>query len=414
MNPFPPVGPLPAHRGSEERQAAVDILLSTYVNLDPDAVVAADTLPLAVPSFGREELAAAIGCLLDGWLTMGPEVTAFEQEWAAWIGTRHAVMVNSGSSALLVMFAALMELGRLRPGDEVLVPAVGWSTSLFSVAQAGLVPVVVDVDAASLGLEGTVDRPALALHLLGSPSRVQSPLLLEDACGAHGAEVDGVKVGGRGVAGCFSFFFSHHITTGEGGAITTNDGAFADACRSLRAHGWVRERSDRAALEAAYSHVDPRFLFVSPGYNLRPMELSAAIGRVQIARLAGFVERRRRNHKTWCRWIRESELPIDVFDELPGTVHAGFGFPMVLHKDAPIDRIALCRALEDRGITTRPISGANLTRQPAFEKVPGARIEGPLPVADAVHDRGLFVGQSHAFDDRHGELLVDALRQALR
>ena len=169
----------------------------------------------------------------------------------------------------------------------------------------------------------------------------------------------------------------------------------------------------KAAQEAAHADIDPRFLFVSPGYNLRPMELSGAMGRVQIKRLAGFVEKRRHNHRRWCEMIRESGLPVDVFDEVEGTVHAGFGFPLLLAEEAPLDRTALCAALESRHITTRPISGANLTRQPAFSKVPGVRVEGPLPIADAIHDRGLFVGQSHAFDDRHGELLVDALRAAL-
>lgn len=404
--------PPSSHAGSAARQAAVDTLLERFTDFDPTATASADRLPLAVPPFGREELAAAMHCLLDGWLTMGPEVRAFEAEWAEWVGTDHAIMVNSGSSALLVMLSALIETGRLKRGDEVLVPAVGWSTSLFSVAQAGLTPVLVDVDAQSLGLEGTYERPVLALHLLGSPCRAQSPLLLEDACGAHGATIDGTKVGARGLAGTFSFFFSHHITTGEGGAITTNDADFADACRSLRAHGWVRERTDRAAREADHPHIDPRFLFLSPGFNVRPMEISGAMGRIQLRRLDDFLARRQRNHRQWCALIADANLPVDVFPELPGTTHAAFGFPMLLRKDAPLDRPTLCAALEAKGITTRPISGANLARQPAFEKVPGVRVEGPLPVADAIHDRGLFVGQSHAFDLRHGELLCDALKAA--
>ncbi|MBO85139.1 MAG: DegT/DnrJ/EryC1/StrS aminotransferase [Deltaproteobacteria bacterium] len=404
--------PSSSHAGSHERQAAVDALLERFTDFDPNRSAPADRLPLAVPPFGKEELAAAMGCLLDGWLTMGPEVRAFEAEWAEWMGADHTIMVNSGSSALLVMLSALIETGRLQRGDEVLVPAVGWSTSLFSVAQAGLTPVLVDVDRHSLGLEGSYDRPVLALHLLGSPCRAESPLLLEDACGAHGATIDGAKVGARGLAGTFSFFFSHHITTGEGGAITTNDAEFADACRSLRAHGWVRERTDRTAREADHPHIDPRFLFLSPGFNVRPMEVSGAMGRVQLRRLDDFVARRRANHQQWCALIQDAELPIDVFPELPGTTHAAFGFPMMLREDAPLDRPALCAVLEAKGITTRPISGANLARQPAFDKVPGVRVEGDLSVANAIHDRGLFVGQSHAFDHRHGELLLDALQAA--
>jgi CDP-4-dehydro-6-deoxyglucose reductase, E1 len=369
-------------------------------------------LPLVVPGFGLAEVAAAVTCLLDGRLTMGAQVEAFEAEWAAFVGTRHCVMLNSGSSALLVLLSALVHSGRLRRGEEVLVPAVGWSTGLFAVAQAGLRPVLVDVSPDTLCLEGRFDRPVLAVHLLGQPARVEAPLWIEDACGAHGAALDGRRVGSLGVGGCFSFFYSHHLTTGEGGAITLSDPELADVARSLRAHGWVRERSDRAALEAASPAADPRFLFVSAGYNLRPGDPMAAFGRVQIARLAAFVAQRRDNHRAWCREVAALGLPLRVFPEARGTRHAGFAFPLLLDADAPLDRRALCARLEAQGIETRPISGGNLARQPAFAAVPGARVEGPLPVADAVHERGLFVGQSQAFGPAQGAALCRALARA--
>ena len=394
------------------RADEVAALVARHLDLDPEAELPGDRLPLASPSFGREEIALAIECLLDTRLTMGRAVRDFEAAWAAEVGVAQAVMVNSGSSALLVMLSALVETGRLQRGDEVLVPAVGWSTSLFSVAQAGLVPVLVDVDPDSLCLEGAHDRPVLALHLLGCPSRATGPLLIEDACAAHGATVGGEQVGGRGICGAFSFFFSHHLTTGEGGMITTNAPDLADACRSLRAHGWVRERSDRAALEAASPEIDPRFLFVSPGYNLRPTELAGVIGLRQVPRLAAFVARRRANHADWCAQVDALALPLRVFPELSGTTHAAFGFPMLLDEGAPLDRATLCARLEAQGIETRPISGGHLGRQPAFARVPGALVEGATPVADAVHTRGLFVGQSHAFGPAHGELLARALTTA--
>ncbi|MBL8618341.1 MAG: DegT/DnrJ/EryC1/StrS family aminotransferase [Deltaproteobacteria bacterium] len=396
------------------RAAAIAALVEQFGALDVDAPAPADSLPLALAPFGKEEVAEAISALLEGQLTMGPRVAAFERAWADYIGVQHAVAVNSGSSALLVMLAGLIELGRLQRGQRVIVPAVGWSTSLFSVAQAGLVPVLADVDPDSLGLEGDFDDPVLAVHLLGCPSRARSPLLLEDACGAHGAEVDGRRVGGRGAAGAFSFFFSHHISTVEGGAVTTDDAELADAMRSLRAHGWVRERSDKAALVAQHPEIDERFLFVSAGYNLRMPDLCGAFGVHQVRRLPGFLDRRRANHAAWCAQISALNLPLRVFPELPGTTHAAFAFPMVLDADSPLSRPQLCARLEARGISTRPISGANLARQPAFARLPAVELAGPLPVADAVHDRGLFVGQSHAFDERHGALLAEALAEAFR
>jgi CDP-6-deoxy-D-xylo-4-hexulose-3-dehydrase len=396
----------------ESRRAAIRSLVAEHLHLDPLAPPPAGTLPLAMPPFGAAEIEEAIETLLAGQLTMGPRVRAFEEAWAAYIGVRAAVAVNSGSSALLVMLGALIETGRLSPGDEVIVPAVAWSTSLFSIAQAGLRPVVVDVDPDSLGLEGDFDRPVLAVHLLGCPSRARSPLLLEDACGAHGAAVGDRRVGSRGVVGAFSFFFSHHISTVEGGAITTDDLELADACRSLRAHGWVRERTDRAAIEARHPDIDPRFLFLSAGWNVRMTDLGGAFGIHQVARMDHYLARRRANHLDWCARIAALDLPLRVFPELPGTTHAAFAFPMVLDADSPLHRATLCDRLEARGIHTRPISGSNLARQPAFARVPFARIDGPLPVADAVHTRGLFVGQSHAFGQDQGDLLCEALRAA--
>lgn len=395
------------------RRAAIQALVAEHFPLDPATPPPAGTLPLALPTFGAEEVAEAIDSLLTGWVTMGEKVRRFEESFAAWVGVEHAVMVNSGSSALLVMLSALVEQGRLVLDQEVVVPAVGWSTSLFAVHQAGLTPVLVDVDADTLCLEGTLERPALAVHLLGQPSQVQSPLLLEDACGAHGATVQGRRVGSLGHAGCFSFFFSHHMTTIEGGMVVTDDAALADRLRSVRAHGWIRERTDRAALAAQHPDTDPRFLFVSAGYNLRPTEISGAFGMHQMRRIDDIVAGRTANHEDWCAAIADLRLPVRAFPAAPGTTHVGFGFPLLLSEDAPLSRPDLCAFLEARGIATRAISGSNLARQPALQHLPRVRIEGPLPVADAVHERGLFVGQGHTFGSEQRDLLCSTLREAL-
>jgi CDP-4-dehydro-6-deoxyglucose reductase, E1 len=271
--------------------------------------------------------------------------------------------------------------------------------------------VLVDVDPNTLSLSGSFEEPVLAIHMLGNPAQVETPWLLEDSCGAHGAEINGQKTGSIGKCGAFSFFFSHHITTGEGGAITTNDPQLADACRSIRAHGWVRERNDRQKWEDAHPHIDPRFLFASMGYNLRMTEISGAIGMHQVDRIEGFVQQRRANHQVWCEMVEALSLPLKVYPESPNTRHAGFAFPMMLSENAPIGRAALCAELEKRHIQTRPISGANLTIQPAFSKVPNTKIRGRLTVATAVQERGFFVGQSHAFTVAHGELLCRALSE---
>lgn len=385
----------------------------------------ADGIPLQVTGFGADEVNGAVEALVTTWVTMGQRVKAFEQAFAEWVGTEHAVMVNSGSSANLVALAALVHTGQLRLGDEVLVPAVAWSTSLFPVAQCGLRPVLVDVDPVTLCLDvdaaadaiGSRTRGAVGVHLLGQPADVRALqaldlVVLEDACAAHGARIGDRRCGGLGAVGTFSFFFSHHITTIEGGMIVTDDHATAEAARALRAHGWIRELDGRDAHAAAHPEIDPRFLFTAAGWNLRPTEIAGAFGLRQLQRLDAWLERRRANHDAWCAGL--ADLPhLQVFPQQPGTDHAAFAFPMLLAADAPLDRAALMRHLESRGIQTRPISGSNLARQPAFARVPGARVHGDLPVSDAVHTRGLFIGNSHAFHEGHRDLLVSALREVL-
>ncbi len=406
----------------EARASLEDIVRSELRDLPVESHDAEDGHPLVVTPYGPAEALAAIDVLLSTRVTMGEQTRAFEAEWAHWCDptgdARHAVMVNSGSSANLLLLSGLVEIGALQKGDEVIVPAVGWSTSLFPIAQAGLVPVVVDVHPATLNLDpaavaaarGPRTRAVLAVHLLGQPVDLDDPafdglIRLEDACGAHGATVRGRRVGALGDGATFSFFFSHHITTIEGGMVVTRDAALADAMRSLRAHGWVRERSDRTALAEQNPDVDPRFLFVSAGYNLRPTDLQAAFGRVQLGRLDAWVARRRANHAAWCALVGGLEGHT-VFPESPGCTHAGFAFPFLLPPGRPrADAIA---ALAARGIETRAISAGNLVRQPAFARI-DARVAGALPVADAVHSRGLFVGNSHAFTSIHGERLARAL-----
>jgi CDP-6-deoxy-D-xylo-4-hexulose-3-dehydrase len=179
--------------------------------------------------------------------------------------------------------------------------------------------------------------------------------------------------------------------------------------RSLRAHGWVRERADRADWIARHPDIDSRFLFVSAGYNLRPTDMAGAFGRVQLKRLDAWVARRRANHAAWCAALADTP-GVQVFPEMPGTEHAGFAFAMIVDGD----RRPLMARLEALGIETRPISGSNLVRQPAFQRLleQGAdvRIPAPLTVADRVHERGFFVGNSHAFGHGHGERLVQGVR----
>lgn len=395
------------------RKQAIQDIVAKFGPKEPSIQENPESLPLALPSFGKPEVEEALDALLSGWITMGERVFQFERDWAAYIGTKHAIAVNSGSSALLVMLSALVECGDLKRGDQVIVPAVGWSTSLFAIAQAGLIPVLTDVDPQTLSLSGEYDIPVLGLHMLGNPAMVKTPLLIEDACGAHGAKIGHRMAGSIGVCGAFSFFFSHHITTGEGGMITTDRDDLADACRSIRAHGWIREREDFQHWVDRYPELDSRFLFATMGYNLRMTEVGGAFGIHQVKRIEEFTIQRRNNHQAWCEMIQEAGIPVQVFPEQENTRHAGFGFPIILQDEVQLSRAEVCRFLESKNIQTRPISGANLAVQPAFQKIPAAKILGELPVATKVQERGLFVGQSHGFSTPHGQLLVNALKDVL-
>ena len=381
-------------------------------------------LPLQVTPFGAREVRAVLDVLLSTWVTMGKEVQAFEEEWASWCGTDHAIMVNSGSSANLIALASLVQAGVLDEGDEVLVPAVAWSTSLFPVSQLGLVPVIVDVCPKRLCLDpeaakkamGPRTKAAMVVHLLGQAADIDALeklglIVIEDACAAHGAQIGEQKVGSLGRLGTFSFFFSHHITTVEGGIVVCSNPALLDIARSLRAHGWVREMESREMHAAANPEIDDRFLFVTAGWNLRPTEMAAAMGRIQLTRLDPWLAKRRANHALFCERLQRFEEVLDVWPEVLGTQHAGFAFPMCLKQDTPYRRADLMTHLESRKIATRPISGSNLARQPVFEQISTARVAGELPVADAIHERGIFVGNSHAFHEGHADLLEKALEE---
>lgn len=399
----------PAARIGQIHRLVEEHLRATRPTVRPDA------LPLTASGFGAAEVNEAIDSLLALRTTMGPKVARFEASWTTYQRSAASIMVNSGSSANLIAIATLLDPTGprlLRTGDEVIVPAVTWSTTIFPLQQLGLVPVLVDVDPGTLnltpeGVEGALTRKTRALmpvHLLGNPCPMNEILALarknglavvEDCCEAHGAMVGKRRVGSFGELGTFSFFFSHHITTMEGGMITTRRRALLPILVSQRAHGWVRGRPDEKALRRRHAEIDPRFLFVTTGFNVRPTELNAAFGLRQLPQLEAFIAARRKNHRTWLQALAEFEDLFWFQEERPGTRHSAFGFSMVIRHGAPFSRSEMMRYLEARRVETRPIAGSNMARQPGLRLWPyrlGAR---RLPGADLVHTNGLFVG-NHA------------------
>ncbi len=348
-------------------------------------------MKLHEPTFGEEEIQAVVECMRSTQVTSGEKVRAFEKAFMS-----GAVACNSGSSANLLAISALVSTGRLNAGDEVIVSALSWSTTVWPLIQHGLVPVFVDCDRTlcisppdvRAAMTGKT-RAVMPVHVYGTPCdmdeiqkicRDARLVLIEDCCEALGAEYEGRPVGTFGDVATFSFYYSHHITTMEGGIAVTLDRDLAETMRIQRAHGWVRDCENPERWTKEHPGFDPKFLFVDIGYNLRMTEPQAAMGLCQLPKLKGIVERRRENLKRYHEAL--PWLPAQI--HRPGSSCFGFNFFVE-------DRDRVAKGLNAAGIETRPIIAGNLARQPALKRYPH-RVFGTLMNADQVLDHGLSVG----------------------
>lgn len=395
--------------------------------------------PLALNSVGEEEIQAAIRVLRSGRLTMGDVVRNFEEMFAEWTGSDFAIMVNSGSSANLLMVEAMVRgpsrSKRWARGDEVIVPALAWPTTIWPLVQAGLVPVFVDVDPGTLAIDLPRARKSLSrrtrgmflIHVLGQAAAMREVMgfcaeheleVLEDACESLGAYSGDMHVGTLGVMGSFSFYFSHHLSTIEGGMIVTADEGLADDIRSMRAHGWSRDRADAAKWATNHPHLDPRFLFVCSGFNVRPTELQAAIGISQLARLeVNLATRENIARRVAAVTAEGSSVHLVGAEQLAGPRSTGrpwrphswmaLAFLLRSGTDAGVGEVT--NAFESRGVETRPIIAGNIVAHPALRGVEHRVVE-PLAVADRVLTHGFMVGCSPLTPNDSIELLLQALR----
>ena len=368
-------------------------------------------IPLHAASYGAEEVNEVIDSLLSTQVTMGEKVKKFESLWAEYLGVRNAIMVNSGSSANLIAASVLSNPefpNRIEPGDEVIVPAIAWSTTYYPLVNIGAVPVFVDVEMETFTIDVEAAERAISprtraivpVHLLGNPCDMKGLLdlanrhnlfVLEDACEAHGAQFNGKKVGSIGHIGSFSFYFSHHISTVEGGMVVTSDDRIADLARILRAHGW--QRDVRKKIKQTNSLIDERFLFINLGYNLRPMEFQGAFGIHQIKKIEDFIQRRRENAQYWNSALSKHSdwLSFCRGRETCDSRSVWFGYPITIKTTAPFSREELVRFLANKGVETRPIMAGNFCEQPAIHLFPH-KVSGPLKNTDFIMRRSFFVG----------------------
>ncbi len=367
--------------------------------------------PLATSTWDDAEHDALQSVIASGRFTMGPQVRAFEEEFAAFVGARHAVMVNSGSSANLIALAAAVASPdvELAPGDEVIVPAVSWATTYYPVHQLGLRLRFVDIDPATLNIDVAQVEAAitertkavLVVNLLGNPAdlvaigalaEARGLVVIEDNCESLGATLDGRQAGTFGLAGTYSSFFSHHISTMEGGLVVTDDEYLYQAAMSLRAHGWTRELpSDNLVHPKSGDVWDDLFRFVLPGYNVRPLEMSGALGRAQLTKLPGLVAGRRANAATFVEMFGDRD---DLRLQAENGESSWFGFAVTLTGRLAGRRRDVVRALDAAGIESRPVVAGNFTRNPVMRHL-DAVVPDALPAADDIHENGLFVGNHH-------------------
>jgi CDP-6-deoxy-D-xylo-4-hexulose-3-dehydrase len=380
--------------------------------------------------YDEQELAGAVDAVLDFWLTAGPRAAAFEAGLARYLGVRHTLAVNSGSSANLVAVAALCSrrLERpLQPGDEVITAAMGFPTTVAPILQNGLVPVFVDCQLGTYNLDPARLEAALSdrtraiflAHTLGNPvemepvmafARTHGLVVIEDACDALGATYDGRPVGTFGHMATLSFYPAHHITTGEGGAVVTDDPHLARVTQSIRDWGrdcWCRHDSpptgacghrfewDIPGLEEPYDH---RYLYTEIGYNLKMTDVQAAVGLAQLDKLSRFVAARRRNFQRLYRGLQ----PFEEFLLLPTwgerAEPSWFAFPITVRPGAHFSRRDLTTFLEEHNVETRVLFAGNVLRQPGYRDIPH-RTVGDLAHSDQVLRSTFFVGVYPGLDE---------------
>jgi CDP-6-deoxy-D-xylo-4-hexulose-3-dehydrase len=365
--------------------------------------------PLMRNNITREDLDAVIRFLSgdEPVLTQSKQVELFEQEWSAWLGVRHSVFVNSGSSANLITMAALRQ--RLGPG-EVVVPTLTWVSDVASVLHCGMTPRFVDIDPRTLGMDeeqviarlSPRTRAVFLTHVLGYNAlserlldalRERGVALVEDVCESHGATFGGRKLGTFGLASNFSFYYAHHMSTIEGGMVSTDDPELDASLRMLRAHGLVRE-SGSAELRRRYAeaHPDltPDFIFALPGYNVRSTEINAVIGRSQLRRLDAQNELRRRNLSLFLSALDPEKYVTEYRTE--GSCN--YAFTLVLRRPDTALRERVEALLREQEIEFRrgTSGGGNQLRQPYLRDRVAPEELGRFPRVEHVHFYGFYIG----------------------
>ena len=369
-------------------------------------------LPLAVSSWDEEEVDALKEVIKGNSFTMGEKVKIFEEEFAKYHNSKFCIMVNSGSSANHLAISSLLfrqEGPNLKPGDEVLVPAVSWSTTYSPLFYHGMKLRFVDIDMNTLNVDLdqlefsiTNDTKAIfSVNLLGNPNnfdRIQeiakknNLILIEDNCESLGAEYSGNKTGTFGDIGTCSGFFSHHISTMEGGMILTDEEEIYHILLALRAHGWTRNLPKKNKLTTKSSdEFEESFKFILPGYNVRPLEMSGVLGQIQLKKLDNFVKQRRENALLFQELFSKFSY-LKIQKEIGKS--SWFGFSFIIDEKRGLKRKDFLNFLNKEGFESRPIVAGNILRNPMIKYYEHS-VFSNLKNSDNLHFNGLFLGNHH-------------------
>ncbi|MBR6612203.1 DegT/DnrJ/EryC1/StrS family aminotransferase [Campylobacter vicugnae] len=368
---------------------------------------------LASSTWDEKELNAINEVIKSDIFTMGKKVAQFEQDFAKFVGSKYAVMTSSGSTANLIATAALFytKNNKLQRGDEVIVPAVSWSTTYYPLHQYGLKLKFVDIDLHTLNydLEALKDaisdktKMIMCVNLLGNPNDFdaikaiigdRNIILLEDNCESMGAEYNGKQAGTFGIMGTFSTFYSHHMATMEGGFVVTDNEELYHILLCLRAHGWTRNLpKDNLIAPKSDDWFSESFRFVLPGYNVRPVEMSGAIGIEQLKKLPNFLKHRRENAKLFSKYF--ANHPDFIMQKEIGS-SSWFGFSLIIRPESKLKRADIIKLLEANNIEYRPIATGDFTQNEVI-KYFDYEIHGELKNAKYLQENGFFVG-NHQVD----------------
>lgn len=380
-------------------------------------------------TWDHEELEALQEVLDARMFSMNRRVEQFEREFAAKMGSRYAVMVSSGSAANLLLISAMVYSGCLSAGDEVIVPAVSWSTTYFPLYQMGLKIKFVDVDRDTLNIDiqqlenAVTDRTRMifAVNLLGNPNefdrildlcKTRGIFVLEDNCESLGGVYKGRQLGTIGFAGTYSTFYSHHLCTMEGGVVVTDDKRLYEYMLCIRAHGWTRNLPPDS--EIYHKHDDDfyeSFHFIVPGFNLRPLEMEGALGSRQLKKMDRIIAQRRENGAYFTRCMQKFSAVARTQKIVEESSY--FGFSVVLQGMLKGRRKEIVERLKAAQIEVRPIVAGNFVRNEAVAYF-DYEIFGTLENADDIHENGFFIGNHSQNNFKEIDYFISVFSEALK